>query len=160
MSENISITFNEIPLSQKNIDSATKKYNLTLVDTITIESNIPKIDCEEKISLNATVKKDTSKDMYLYKVNDDGTIKKIDDAKPIQIADESGTAMLSFEMDANDVENADFIISTTDVKSIDSETKPEENKDELPDTSGTYPIIFGASLISLLAGINLKRKRK
>ena len=160
MSENISITFNEIPLSQKNIDSATKKYNLTLVDTITIESNIPKIDCEEKISLNAIVKKDTSKDMYLYKVNDDGTIKKIDDAKPIQIADESGTAMLSFEMDANDVGNADFIISTTDVKSIDSETKPEENKDELPDTSGTYPIIFGASLISLLAGINLKRKRK
>lgn len=167
ITENISIRFNQNPFNEEGVESAKKKYKLDVIDTISIDTNIPDIDTKEKVTLNAIIKNNTDEKIFLYKLNNDNSITKVAESAPVNTVDsDNDTAIVTFDVDLKDVKKTDYIISSTNVKnttnndSDKNEDKKEEDKGKLPDTSGGAPALAILSITSILAGVKIRKKHK
>lgn len=164
-SDNISISFNDNLFNKEAYNNAVRMYDVNVLKTISILNNIPTLEDNTKVNLTTTLPGDYVKqDVYLYKVTQDGDLAFVD--KKIAVDVDSDTAFASFEVDINQLNETDFIVSDSNLKLSDNsesntnnnETEDEDKKDTLPDTSGSVGGLFGLSITSLLAGIKLRKK--
>lgn len=168
-SDNINISFNNNLFDKDAYTTATKKYDVNVLTTISISNNIPTL--EDNINVNLSTKVPSSysnKDLYLYKVMKDGNLSFVDKKKASNIDDNN--VFVAFAVDINKLKESDFIVSNSDLKlannseangtqSGNNGNKDENDKNNLPDTSGSAGVLLGLSITSLLAGVGLRRKK-
>ena len=182
-SDNISIAFNNNVFNQEAYNKAIKKYNVNTLKTISIAENIPDLEHSEMINVSVTLDGTyTNKELYLYKVMNDGNLSVIDKKTPVA---RNNNTVVSFEVDINKLNESDFIISDSKVKLTNNPNENNgtngnnngnngnnninngnngnggngNNTNNLPDTSGSAGVLLGLSITSLLAGVGLRRKK-
>ena len=169
ISDNVSISFNSNLFNEEAYNNATKKYNVNVLRTLSISENIPTLEDNTTVTLASLIPSlYANKELYLYKVTKDGDLSFVDSKTAIAIDNNEDNAMVSFDVDINELNETDFIISDSNLElsnNVESNTNnneskdEEEEKDKLPDTSGSAGVLFGLSITSLLAGVKLRKKK-
>lgn len=162
-SDNINILFNNNLFNKEAYNNAIENYDINVLQTISIFNNIPTLEDNTMVSLTTTLPSSyTNQEVYLYKLTEKGDLLFVDNKIAVDLDDAS---FASFEVDINELNETDFIVSDTNLRLSDNlesntnENKDESEKDSLPDTSGSAGILFGLSITSLLAGAKLRKKK-